>query len=35
MKQAIKTVAPNFGTRQMVKAYVRRLYTQALGLTER
>jgi starch phosphorylase len=32
MKEAIKTVAPNFGTRRMVKEYVRLFYAPALGL---
>jgi len=34
MKEAIKTVAPNFGTRRMVKQYVTLFYTHALGLAE-
>ena len=33
MKQAIKTVAPRFGTRRMVKDYVKLFYTRALELT--
>ena len=32
MKQAIKTVAPTFGTRRMVKEYVRHFYAPAFGL---
>jgi starch phosphorylase len=32
MKQAIKSVAPHFGTRRMVKEYVRILYARAFGL---
>ncbi len=32
MKQAIKTVAPAFGARRMVKEYVRRFYAPAFGL---
>lgn len=32
MKAAIKSVAPFFGTRRMVKEYVHRLYVPALGL---
>jgi len=32
MKAAIKTVAPTFSTRRMVKEYVDRFYIQALGL---
>jgi starch phosphorylase len=34
MKEAIKTVAPRFGTRRMVKEYVRLFYVHALGLAE-
>jgi starch phosphorylase len=30
MKESIKTVAPQFGTRRMVKAYVRRFYNEAI-----
>jgi starch phosphorylase len=33
MKAAIRSVAPAFSTRRMVKEYTRRFYTQALGLT--
>lgn len=32
MKQAIKSVAPRFGTRRMVRDYSKAFYTQALGL---
>jgi starch phosphorylase len=32
MKEAIKSVAPTFGTRRMAKEYVRRFYVPALGL---
>jgi starch phosphorylase len=32
MKQAIKTIAPQFNTRRMVKEYVRLFYARALGL---
>ncbi|MBS3785020.1 MAG: hypothetical protein KGY78_11310, partial [Anaerolineae bacterium] len=32
MKAAIKTVAPQFGTRRMVKDYVRLFYARALEL---
>jgi starch phosphorylase len=32
MKRAIKTMAPDFGTRRMVKEYVRQFYTRAIGL---
>jgi starch phosphorylase len=32
MKQAIKTVAPQFSTRRMVKEYVRLFYARALGI---
>jgi starch phosphorylase len=34
MKEAIKTVAPHFGTRRMVKEYVRLFYVPALGLAK-
>lgn len=34
MKRAIKSVAPDFGTRRMVKEYARLFYSRALGLTE-
>ncbi len=33
MKAAIKTVAPQFSTRRMVKEYVNRFYVPALGIT--
>jgi starch phosphorylase len=33
MKRALKTVAPHFGARRMVKAYVRRFYRRALGVS--
>jgi starch phosphorylase len=33
MKRAIKTVAPTFGTRRMVKKYTTMFYVRALGLT--
>jgi starch phosphorylase len=33
MKAAIRSVAPAFSTRRMVKEYANRFYTQALGLT--
>jgi starch phosphorylase len=32
MKAAVKSVAPNFGTRRMAKEYVDRFYAEALGL---
>jgi glucan phosphorylase len=32
MKAAIKSVAPAFSTRRMVKEYVNRFYVQALDL---
>lgn len=32
MRAAIKSVAPHFGTRRMVKAYVNAFYSRALGL---
>jgi starch phosphorylase len=32
MKASIKSVAPAFGTRRMVKEYVDRFYTRALGI---
>jgi starch phosphorylase len=32
MKTAIKTVAPQFSTRRMVKEYVNRFYVPALGI---
>jgi starch phosphorylase len=34
MREAIKSVAPDFGARRMVKEYVTRFYTRALGLAE-
>jgi glycogen phosphorylase len=34
MKRAIKTVAPHFGTRRMLKEYVDTFYASALGLSE-
>jgi len=34
MKAAIKSVAPQFSTRRMVKEYVSRFYIEALGLGE-
>jgi len=33
MKAAIKTVAPQFSTRRMVKEYVSQFYIPALGIT--
>jgi len=35
MKEAIKTVAPRFGTRRMVKDYVKLFYAPALGVERR
>jgi starch phosphorylase len=34
MKEAIKSVAPRFGTRRMVKEYVERCYAPALGIAK-
>jgi glucan phosphorylase len=34
MREAIKSVAPHFGARRMVKEYVMRFYAPALGLSE-
>jgi starch phosphorylase len=35
MKAAIKSVAPTFSTRRMVKEYAKTFYAQALGLADK
>jgi hypothetical protein len=34
IKDAIRTVAPRFGTRRMVKEYVERMYEPAMRATD-